>query len=335
MKVSQVVSSVIRCFEAEIAPFIAGQPGIGKSAIANQLAAKYKLKVIDLRLSQCDPTELQGLPTNVDGRLGYLPPMNLPLAGDPIPDGYEGWVLFLDEMNTAPKAVAAAAYKLLDRMVGQHKLHPNVFIIAAGNRDNDGAITTPMSTATTSRMAKLELIPHLGEWIEWAVGQGIDGRILGFLNFRPEMFNTFDPKSKESFACPRTWERVSKLIKGSEVSLRNDFDLIKGVVGNCAREFIEYCGLYGNLATLEEILNNPKGIEIPNRNDLKFAYAGFITSHITVENAPKMMAFTSRLPIEFQITALRPTFRVKKELIRVPEVMAWLNEYGDMATDGE
>ncbi len=37
---------------------IAGSPGIGKSYIIRDIAEQFKLKVIDMRLSQCDPTDL-------------------------------------------------------------------------------------------------------------------------------------------------------------------------------------------------------------------------------------------------------------------------------------
>lgn len=37
---------------------LSGSPGCGKSQVAYQIAKKHKLKLIDLRLSQCDPTDL-------------------------------------------------------------------------------------------------------------------------------------------------------------------------------------------------------------------------------------------------------------------------------------
>lgn len=39
-------------------PMLKGSPGVGKSDIISKLADDHKLKVIDLRLSQCDPTDL-------------------------------------------------------------------------------------------------------------------------------------------------------------------------------------------------------------------------------------------------------------------------------------
>ena len=49
---------IIDCIRAQIVPFLKGSPGVGKSAIGHDIAEEFNLKVIDLRLGQCDPTDL-------------------------------------------------------------------------------------------------------------------------------------------------------------------------------------------------------------------------------------------------------------------------------------
>ena len=116
-----------------IVPFIHGSPALGKSAIGKQLADAHNLKFIDLRLTELDPTDLHGLPNFKEGKATFVPFDTFPLEGDKIPEGYKGWCIFLDEINSANHSVQAACYKLvLDRMVGQHKLHPKVKLMAAG-----------------------------------------------------------------------------------------------------------------------------------------------------------------------------------------------------------
>ncbi|MFR7882339.1 MAG: hypothetical protein ACLU5J_13335 [Christensenellales bacterium] len=90
-----------------------------KSSVDKQIAKEYNLKLIDLRLS-CDPTDLTGLP-HFEGRKATFSPFDIfPTEYAPIPENKEGWLLFLDEFNSANKAVQAASYKLiLDRMVGK------------------------------------------------------------------------------------------------------------------------------------------------------------------------------------------------------------------------
>jgi len=54
----EAVSNIAMCFKNKLVPMVCGSPGTGKSAIMHQIADKYQLKLIDIRLSQCDPTDL-------------------------------------------------------------------------------------------------------------------------------------------------------------------------------------------------------------------------------------------------------------------------------------
>ena len=50
-----LVNDILR---AGLVPNLLGSPGIAKSAILHQIADENKLKLIDIRLSQMDPTDL-------------------------------------------------------------------------------------------------------------------------------------------------------------------------------------------------------------------------------------------------------------------------------------
>ena len=203
---------------ANLVPLIKGSPAIGKSSIVHQVAEKYKLKLIDFRMAQADVTDFNGFPKILDSsdgpttKAGYIPMNIFPLAGDPIPDGYEGWLLFLDEINSAPRSVQAAAYKLiLDRMVGLHHLHKKVAIVGAGNKETDKAIVNTLSTAMQSRLAHFELIVDPATWDKWAVENNIDHRIRAFIKFKPEILFKFNPNhNNDTFPSPRTWEFCSR-----------------------------------------------------------------------------------------------------------------------------
>jgi MoxR-like ATPase len=58
VKIKQARRLITACIKNKLVPMLSGSPGIGKSQIAHQIAAEYGLKVIDLRLAQCDPTDL-------------------------------------------------------------------------------------------------------------------------------------------------------------------------------------------------------------------------------------------------------------------------------------
>jgi hypothetical protein len=189
-----------------LTPMLTSSPGLGKSSIAKQIASNHNLKVIDLRLSQCDVTDLNGFPMISDDRkkASYTPMDTFPLETDELPDGYDGWLLLLDEINSAAKAVQASAYKLvLDHEVGLNKLHPKVYKMAAGNLKSDGAIVNDLSTAMQSRMVHFGLSLDVDAWVDWATKAGIDFRVIAYINWKPEKLQAFDPNhSDRTFPCP-------------------------------------------------------------------------------------------------------------------------------------
>ena len=55
-----------------------GPPGVGKSQIVSQVAAKHGVPMIDLRLSQMEPSDLRGIPFRVENRVEWAIPAMLP-----------------------------------------------------------------------------------------------------------------------------------------------------------------------------------------------------------------------------------------------------------------
>lgn len=327
IKISQAVAMITKCIKAHLVPMLAGSPGTGKSRIVHQIAQEYGLKVIDLRLSQCDPTDLMGFPTIMGERSGYMPMNTFPIEGDPTPTGFNGWLLFLDEFNSAPPAVQAAAYKLvLDRMVGNYHLHKNVAIVCAGNLESDNAIVQPMSTALQSRLVHMELAVDAKEWSEWAAQSGIHHYITSYLNFKPGNLYTFKADhTDKTYACPRTWEFADHLLKITEDGDPDRLPLLSGTVGEgVAMEFLGFIKIYGDLPKIQTIVADPTGIHVPDEPSILFALTGAISHNADTDNFGALMKFVGRLPPEFQVVCLRETVRRNKAMMGHPAVQEWI-----------
>ena len=94
-------------------------------------------------------------------------------------------ILFLDEISAAPQSVQAAAYQItLDRVVGEHKLPDNCIIIAAGNRVTDKSVSFKMPKALANRLCHFEIQSDFDSWRDWAVKNGINQKVLGFISFK-------------------------------------------------------------------------------------------------------------------------------------------------------
>ena len=204
---SKTKEALIKCFKAKLVPFLQSSPGMGKSSIIKEIAKEWNLELIDVRLSTMEPVDLTGLPSfDLDGKAVFHPYSIFPIESTPIPEGKDGFLLFLDEFNAAPRATQAAAYRLvLDREVGQHKLHENCLVATAGNLSTDNAIVTRLSTAMLSRLIHIHMEVSLKDWMEAvAIPQAYDERVIAFLNMYPDKLMQFDPEREdETFCCPR------------------------------------------------------------------------------------------------------------------------------------
>lgn len=331
MSPSKIRAAVIRILLAGLVAHVTASPGVGKSDIINSIADEYNLLVIDFRLAQCDVTDLNGLPRfTEDDRAEYAPFSNFPLEGDPLPINpktgkpYDGWLLFFDELSSAPKQLQAAAYKiLLDRTVGQRKLHPKVLMAAAGNKSSDRAVTHSMSTALQSRMVHLQLDVDQKEWMAWAIDNNIDSRILGFIEWQPEKLHQFDPAhNDQTYACPRTWAFTSKLIKGEPISIE-DVALLAGTISmGIAQEFIQFARIYAELPKMSDVLAHPESALVPHEPSTRYAMATVIADHFTAATSEALCKYIRRYPVEIRVIILRIIHRRNPKFIQLPDVIA-------------
>jgi len=205
MNIVELKEAIIHVLQAGLVPYITSSPGLGKSDVTKGIAKQFNWEVIDLRLTQCDSTDLLGFPVHDGIRMNYAPPRHFPLQGiDKVPDGKNGWLLFLDEFSSAPMSVQASAYRLvLDRQVGEYNLHKNVVIVCAGNKDSDNAIVNRLSTAMQSRLVHLELEIDVRAWLDWATSAGLDHRVISYVEGHPDHLHQFDPNHNDkTFSCP-------------------------------------------------------------------------------------------------------------------------------------
>ncbi len=290
-----------------LVPFLHSSPGCGKSSIVKSIAKRNRLKLIDLRLSTIDSVDLSGMPMIDDNKqVDWKPFSAFPLENTPIPEGYDGWILFLDEFNSASEAVIAAAYNVvLDHRIGLYKLHPNCLIACAGNREQDRAITTSIGSAMTSRLVHLTLEPTVEEWVEnVAIPQRYDFRIPAFLSMNPSAFNDFDPKRPtDTYSCPRTWEFVNREIdwfKQNDPTLKNldrKLPLLTGTLNaGVAIEFVQFCKVIKELPSFEKIVNSPNRTTVPEDLSTLWATVSMCINKVTKDTIEAVGKYIKRVP---------------------------------------
>jgi len=234
--------------------FLWGPPGIGKSDIVKQIGEDAGREVIDVRLALWEPTDIKGIPYyNADqGKMVWAPPAELPT------DPESTAIIFLDELNSAPPAVQAAAYQLiLNRRVGTYELPKGVDVVAAGNREGDRGVTYRMPAPLANRFIHLEAKVDFDDFQEWAVMNAVHPEVLGYVGFAKQDLYDFDPKSpSKAFATPRSWVFVSDLLKEEDCDSDTLHNLVAGAVGDgLAVKFMAHRKIAGKLPKAEDILD--------------------------------------------------------------------------------
>jgi len=248
-----------------------GPPGVGKSQMVAQIAARHAVPMIDIRLSQMEPSDLRGIPFRQGERVEWAVPAMLPDTERHGPSG----VLFLDEITSAPPMVSAAAYQLiLDRRLGDYRLPDGWAIFAAGNRQGDRGLTYSMPAPLANRFSHFEVETHLDDWVDWAYASGIDERIIAFLRFRPELLFDFDPAHNPvAFPSPRSWEFAHRALKKFEAAP----DLLPGALQACVGPAagIELSAFITNLDQMPDLdaITRGEPVAVPREIDLQYAVA--------------------------------------------------------------
>lgn len=234
--------------------FLWGPPGVGKSDLVAQIGAETGREVIDVRLALWEPTDIKGIPYyNAEmGKMTWAPPSELPVDSDSTA------IIFLDELNSAPPAVQAAAYQLiLNRRVGTYQLPDGVDIVAAGNRDTDRGVTFRMPSPLANRFVHIEMKVDFDDWQDWATANKVHADVIGYVGHAKQDLYDFDPRANsKSFATPRSWSFVSELLADNDCDDETLLTLISGAIGDgLAVKFMAHRKIAGKLPSASDVLS--------------------------------------------------------------------------------
>ena len=312
-----------------------GPPGVGKSQIIAGIAKSHGAPLIDLRLSQMEPTDLRGIPFRKDDNVEWSIPSMLPNAQRHGPAG----ILFLDEINAAPPTVSAAAYQLiLDRRLGEYVIPDGWAIFAAGNRQGDRGVTYAMPAPLSNRFTHYDVEANLDDWVSWALNNGIDERILGFLRFRPDMLFNYDAAHNPvAFPSPRSWEYAHRALRkfGDRPDLLSD--ALQACVGQaCGVELKAFIDNLENLPDIDGILDGSVA-DVPKGIDLQYGVAAALVRRAKasagdVGKLANILKYARRYPQrEMGVMLVTDLHRaVGKPLFAVPEFVDWANSVAEL-----
>lgn len=231
-------------------------------------------------------------------------------------DGKKG-ILFVDELNLANSQVQGALYGLiLDRKLGNYTLPAGWVIVAAGNRQSDRSGVQKMGRALASRFAHVEVDPDAKTWIDNFALDNCDPMVTAFIRWRPNFIHYEQLVDNENITnmddrmlpTPRSWERVSNILDAPD---HMRLGLVTGLVGEqAATEFEGFIRTYRELPDIDDIIDDPENVEVPNAPDACYALSTALARYAERDNFKEVMIYAERLGREFEIiTALDATKR--------------------------
>lgn len=315
-----------------------GAPGVGKSQIIAQVGERHNVPVIDIRLSQMEPSDLRGIPFRENHLVEWAIPAMLP---DAERHGAQG-ILFLDEITSAVPSVSAAAYQLiLDRRLGEYRIPEGWAIFAAGNRQGDRGVTYTMPAPLANRFSHFEVELNLDDWVAWAYRHHIDERIIAFLRFRPEQLFNFDPTHNPvAFPTPRSWEFAHRAL----YKFGDHPELLLGSLQSCVGpaagiELKAFVDSLDQMPDLDAILRGEE-IKAPKEVDLQYAVAAALVGRaIRAKDTDQAMsvyghilnyakAFSLK---EMGVMLVSDMLRaIGDDMFSVPEFANWAESIGDI-----
>ena len=167
-----------------------GPPGVGKTAIMEQVAAENKIGLVSYTITHHSRSSAMGLPQIVDMYYNKEPytvtkytmseiiasiyrKMNI--------TGLSEGILFLDEINCVDESLSPAILQFLQcKTFGPHKVPDGWVIVVAGNPSEYNSSVREFDIATLDRLKKMDIQPDLDVWLEYAWANRVHSSITAF-----------------------------------------------------------------------------------------------------------------------------------------------------------
>lgn len=261
----------------DIAMYVSGPPGIGKSALFEQLADEIDASHTIFLACTMDPTDISGLPFPLrkDGITKFFPPDRL-LGLTEYTKGIGPTIAVFDDLPACEERVFYSLYRFFyERYVGNWAIRDDVLLVATGNRAGDMAGAKELPTALANRFVHFELKVDVEEWIQWAYVNNVDPMVISFIQSgQGRMLHDFDASRGDvCFPSPRSVVMASLMYQVLEDT---DKRLVTSALAGCCGEswalaFQTYAEMKSRLVPVEEIFADPNAARMPADLDVGWA----------------------------------------------------------------
>ena len=203
--------------------FLIGAPGIGKTAVVEQVACELNLGFVSYSMTHHTRQSAIGLPYIEERDYGkgkvriseYTLSEIVASVFDAVKNGHKEGILFLDEINCVSETLFPALLQFLQyKSFGNHSLPEGWVIVAAGNPPRFNRYVREFDIAVLDRLKTIKVEESLEAWKPYASEIGIHGAILAFLELEPSCFYRISADEEgPRYVTARGWEDLSLALK--------------------------------------------------------------------------------------------------------------------------
>ena len=258
--------------------FLVGPPGIGKTAIMEQIASEFGIGLLSYSMTHHTRQSALGLPMikqfEYDGEVYDISEYTMSEIIASIYEtmkstGIKNGILFLDEINCVSETLTPIMLQFLQyKVFGRHKVPDGWIVVTAGNPPEYNNSVREFDIATWDRLKRIDIEPEFEAWKEYAYQSGVHSAIISYLELKSKNFYKIETTANgKSFVTARGWDDLSQMIKVYEhKDIEVDRHLISQYIQNelIALDFADYYDIYSRYRrnyNISDILNgniNPK-----------------------------------------------------------------------------
>ena len=204
--------------------FVMGPPGIGKTAIMEQIAQELGVGLVAYSMTHHTRQSALGLPFIVKKTYGgkeydvseYTMSEIIASVYERIEQtGIKQGILFLDEINCVSETLAPVMLQFLQfKIFGRHRVPDGWIVVTAGNPPEYNKSVREYDIVTWDRLKRIDVEPDFDVWKEYAYRKGIHASIMTYLEIKKGDFylveTTVDGKK---FVTARGWDDLSQMIR--------------------------------------------------------------------------------------------------------------------------
>ena len=278
--------------------FLMGPPGIGKTAIMEQIAQELGVGLVSYSMTHHTRQSALGLPFIVRKSYGgreydvseYTMSEIIASVYDTMEEsGVREGILFLDEINCVSETLTPAMLQFLQyKIFGRHRVPEGWTVVTAGNPPEYNNSVRAFDIVTWDRLKRVDVDPDYAAWKEYAMNMGVHPAVTTYLEIKKGDFYSIESTvDGKRFVTARGWSDLS------ELGIPADECLVAQYIQNprVSRDFAVYYDLWGKYRSeyqVEQILNGTAGEAVLEkakdaRFDERLSLLGLLLGSVTEE----------------------------------------------------